>query len=491
MKIKKQHKLLSLVFSFALVVSALGAVVSASAEGESIAPVTKYENLLSYFNTTELEAKAGNGGNNFKDQFCMVDFVENAEVSSVNSNFSSWCSERWFDANTAAESQATLAPEEGATIDADQTYGQTNNYWRFRLKINGVLNNPTSFVFYSHRTYKSVSKHYEVFVSENANGANAFKIVSINDNTDRCGDFVDISSLSLQNIRYVEVRIYNTYGTNWNQCITEIGLFGGTFVKDNFITENTKFTTMDAANTKIAECGTNRIAGQSYEDSYFYTNSTKDELVSSDDLAGYNFSDGKIGTSSSSSASKGVGKWSTDNGTSIKASNDIFQTDTYREININFNTPVSNPQSFIFAFHEGGKMPSKHYAVYMSNNRDTLYDDSNKVIEITDTNERVADFIDISGANLNVVSWIGIRIYSFGYTVNGKGCKIQHISEIGLYGGMIAGDVNGSETVDNEDITALRTYLLTGTAETGYVYDVNGDEKENICDLVYVNSFIK
>lgn len=489
MKIKKQHKLLSLAFSLALVISALGAVVSASAEGESIAPVTKYENLGSYFNTTELEEKAGKGGNNFKDQFCMVDFVENAEVSSVNSNFSSWCSEKWFDAKTDDKSQATLAPEEGATINVDQSEGQTNNYWRFRLKINGVLNNPTSFVFYSHRRNKSVSKHYEVFVSENANGANAFKIVSINDNTDRCGDFVDISSLSLQNIRYVEVRIYNTYGANWNQCITEIGLFGGTVVKDNFITENTKVTTMDAANTKIAECGTNRIAGQSYEDSYFYTNSTKDELVSSDDLAGYNFSDGKI--DKSSSASKGVGKWYKEEGNSSKASNDIFQTDTYREININFNTSVSNPQSFIFAFHEGGTMPSKHYAVYMSNNRDTLYDDSNKVIEITDTNARVADFIDISGAGLNVVSCIGIRIYSFGYTEYGQGCKIQHISEIGLYGGMIAGDVNGDETVDNDDITALRTYLLTGTPQTGCVYDVNGDQKVNICDLVYVNSFIK
>ena len=91
--------------------------------------------------------------------------------------------------------------------------------------------------------------------------------------------------------------------------------------------------------------------------------------------------------------------------------------------------------------------------------------------------------IDLTGLNIKNVLYVGIRIYSFGMAY-ANGCKIQHISEIGLYGGKIAGDVNGDGTVDTADLSSLRKYLLGIEVNENYVYDVNGDGKTDICDLV-------
>ncbi len=510
MKIKKQHRLLSLVFSLALVISALGTGVPTSAEGEVTTPITTISwRLWSNVSETDFSNHVP-GTNNLNGQFCDVNFIENGEPSEASSNFSDWSAGFWFNAKVA-DRDAVLAPASGTTITADKTDGQTSNYWRLRFKINGVLNNPQSFVFYPHKSnITEIPNHYEVFVSDKQDGDGSTKIIDIYNTTDRAGDVIDVSGLNLTAIRYVEIRFYDTGRDNWNQAITEIGFFGGTIAEDKTITAHTSFANKTGAQNAVTAAGTNHLSGQNYEDSTFHNgaNLEQTETIKADKIANSTFFNSIIDDSN-------IGAWHTHSCESSRASTDIFQTSDYREMVIGLSEAVNNPEKFVFSFHPGGGLPSRHYSVYMSDKRDTLFDDVSKVIEITDSKARVGDLIDLTGLNIKKVRYVGIRIYSFGMTYE-NGCKIQHISEIGLYGGLVIGPMgdmnmdtkvdildlvrlkryNADSTVaidaDNEllvdfegssaQLAALRMYLLTGSwhmptlfADEGYTY-VWGDE---------------
>lgn len=431
MKIKKQHRLLSLVFSLALVISALGIGVPTSAEGEVTTPITTISwNLWKYVTETAFSTRVP-GTNNLNGQFCDVNFIENGEPSEASSNFSDWSAGFWFNAKVT-DRDVVLAPASGTTITADKTDGQTSNYWRLRFKINGVLNNPQSFVFYPHKSnITEIPNHYEVFVSDKQDGDGSTKIIDIYNTTDRAGDVIDVSGLNLTAIRYVEIRFYDTGRDNWNQAITEIGFFGGTITEDKTVTAHTSFANKTDAQNAVTAAGTNHLSGQNYEDSTFHNgaNFEQTETIKADKIAKSTFFNSIIDDSS-------IGAWHTNDCEASRVSNDVFQTSSYREMVVGLSEAVNNPEKFVFSFHPGGGLPSRHYSVYMSDKRDTLFDDVSKVIEITDSKARVGDLIDLTGLNIKNVLYVGIRIYSFGMTYK-NGCKIQHISEIGLYGGTV------------------------------------------------------
>lgn len=513
MKIKILHKAWSLVLSLLLIVTAFGAGIYASAEDGTSAPITNCDGWSPWANMSNGDFSSMIGDtNNLNGQFCDISFIEDGKLSEVASNFSDWSAGVWFNSKVA-ETDATLGPANGTTVTADKTVGQTRNYWRLRFKINGVLNNPEKFAFYSHRgngNKHEISKHYAVFVSEKQDGDASTEIIDINNSSQRNGDVITVSGLNLTNIRYVEIRLYDTGRVNWTQAITEIGFFGGTIAEDKTITAHTSFANKTGAQNAVTAAGTNHLSGQNYEDSTFHNgaNLEQTETIKADKIANSTFFNSIIDDSN-------IGAWHTHSCESSRASTDIFQTSDYREMVIGLSEAVNNPEKFVFSFHPGGGLPSRHYSVYMSDKRDTLFDDVSKVIEITDSKARVGDLIDLTGLNIKKVRYVGIRIYSFGMTY-GNGCKIQHISEIGLYGGLVIGPMgdmnmdtkvdildlvrlkryNADSTVaidaDNEllvdfegssaQLAALRMYLLTGSwhmptlfADEGYTY-VWGDE---------------
>lgn len=494
MKIKKQHRLLSLFFSLALVISALGIGLPATAADTAVNTITTVTEKPKSMWTFD---KYMTNGNNLKDSFGDVSFWQDGKVTDVVSNYiSSGLQAKWTNCDVKEDNGIILSKESGSITDTNNDAEQETSYWRLCFKINGALNNPTGFLINFHKNGEANrSQHYAVFASDTYENLEKNKIIEIKD-TNGFGDYIDLETLKLTGIKYVEVRIYHRAmnDKSWavmGQHINELGFFGGTVETDNsVITEHKVYSALSEVKNTLDKFGTNRLAEQAYEASKFYIDNSAQGNEQIKNWTDSFFSKDIKTDTDSGAISRWHGAATVDSCQTKTMQNDMFQTSAYREMIIDLNAPISNPEKFVFSFNHNGRA-SKHYAVYMSDTRESLYDDANKVAEVYDASrDRKGDLIDLSGLKNNVVSYVGIRIYNFA-NASSIGCKAQYISHIGLYGGMIAGDVNGNETVDNDDITALRTYLLTGTAETGYVYDVNGDKKENICDLVYVNSFIK
>mgnify|MGYP002520593863 CR=1 FL=1 len=494
MKIKNQYKFLSLVFSLTLVVSALGIGLPTSAADTAVNTITTVTEKPKTMYTFD---KYMTNGNNLKDSFGDVSFWQDGKVTDVVSNYiSAGLQAKWTNCDVREDSGIVLSKDSGSITDTNNDTEQTTSYWRLCFKINGALNNPTGFLINFHKSGEANrSQHYAVFASDTYENLEKNKIIEIKD-TNGFGDYIDVETLKLTGIKYVEVRIYHRAmnDKSWavmGQHINELGFFGGTVETDNsVITKHESYSSLDDVKTQIDALETNRLAEQTYETSKFYIDNTNQgtEQISSwaDD-----FFSKDIKTSSDSGA---ISRWhnakTVDNCRTTTMLNDIFQTSAYRELVVDLNATISNPEKFVFSFNYDGRA-SKHYAVYMSDTRDGLYDDANKVAEVYDASrDRKGDLIDLSSLKDKVVSYVSIRIYNFG-NESSVGCKAQYISHIGLYGGTVVGDVNGNGTVNTDDVNALRTYLLTNTAVEGYVYDVNSDGKENICDLVYVNDFIK
>ena len=506
MKIKKKNRLLSLFFSLALVISAFGAGLPASADGESVDTITKVDSFL--WETANITNYVGTDGNKLKGQFCDVSFVEDGKTSDVESNYSDY-----IITDSSITAGDTWLKVKSGELTADSSQGQEKNYWRMVFKLDGNLNDPKYFIFGSHKDKDKHPSHYSVFVAEKYEDLNDNKLIDISRNDKRALDLVNIEqyNLNLKNIGYIEIRIYNTGATSWAQPMTELGFFGGTVVEDNAITAHTVLSSNTNAQNAVTAAGVNRLAAEEYEKSTYYSNGNLCQNEEKD--INKNWFTGTMVDSN-------IGAWHStgqeDSCQSYELSNDAFQTESYRQINFTLSNTIKNPEKFIMTFHPSVGIASKHYAVYMSCQKDTLYDETNKVIEITDSDStRIGDMVNLADTELNKIKYVGIRIYHFGYKTN-LGCKIQHISQIGLYGGSIIGPMgdmnmdnnvdildlvrlkryNADSTVaidaDNEllvdfegssaQLTALRKYLLTGSwyeptmfADEGYTY-VWGDE---------------
>lgn len=500
MKNKNWYKVLSFATSLVLAVTALSCIVPASAEtvitektsyngadnfsveGTNLFAGQLFERFYMYNNTAMMVAK--NSENN--PAFCPVETAPT----------------EWTDGNANNDYNIlNIASEANFKDETENNETQTSSYWKLVFKIDGEINNPQSFVFGFHGGANSglASQHYAVFASDNSSDLESKKIIEITDTNGRSGDVIDVSNLNLTGIKYVEVRIYHRGMNNFDtwaislQHVTELGFFGGTVepVESKTITTKENLTQEDA--NSIVTNNANRLSGQVYEDSHFYNNGTLEgaETEAAESIKNSVFFDGSLISDNCGAIGPHWGKDQSGCESCRERTNSIFQTYSYRDIVVDLINPINNPDSFVFAFHPGGGLPAKHYAVYMSDSRETLYNDENKIIEITDSNGRVADKVDLSGEDIKNISYVGVRVYSFGYYPEGGWCKILHCNEIGLYGGTLAADVDGNGVIDNNDVTALRSKLLGAQGDSSYNYDVNGDGKNDICDLVTVYNAIK
>ena len=484
MKIKKQHRLLSLVFSLALVISVLGAGVPTSAENGANNVITSANGSLWSFISAkdfkEYVVKAES--NDLKGSVVETTVWKNGALTDVVSNCGSNMDEVWF--NCDPTDDYILQRKSGSSVDdVSNDVDQTDNYWCLRFKINGTLNNPKLFVLGFHNNGADLaSQHYAVFAADSIDKLESSKIIEMKASDERCGDFFDVSGLNLTNIKYVEVRIYHRgfNQQNWGskpiimgQHINEIGFFGGT-VNSNEGTAITEHTVI--SKKPSLTLGENHLVGSDMKAGFY----SADKLVADcklDSNTAANFTDGVL--SNDYNLNWDVGKIYT-----AGYPNDAFQTDSYYQIQIELSGQLRAPERFVLIGRNDGQFMSHHYAVFASDNLNELYKASNKIIEISDSQERAGDDVSLTGFD-KTVSYIGIRFYHRGYTYpNTDGATLQFVNEIGLYGGKIVGDVNGDGTVDTSDLNLLRKHLLGIEANENYVYDVNGDGKTDICDLV-------
>lgn len=465
MKIKKQHRLLSLVFSLALVISALGTGVPTSAENGVDNVITGAKAYLwPNMSVSDLKDVVKAESNDLKGSVVETTVWKNGALTDVVSNYGSDMETGWF--NFALNDDYTLQRKSGSSVDdVSNDVNQTDNYWRLRFKINGTLNNPQSFVLNFHKSTKTLaSQHYAVFAADSIDKLESSKIIEMKASKERCGDFFDVSGLNLTNIKYVEVRIYHRgfNQQNWGskpiimgQHINEIGFFGGT-VNSNEGTAITEHTVI-SKNPSLT-LGENHLVGSDMKAGFY----SADKLVADcklDSNTAANFTDGVL--SNDYNLNWDVGKKYT-----AGYPNDAFQTDSYYQIQIELSGQLRAPERFVFIGRKDGQFMSHHYAVFASDNLNELYKASNKIIEISDSQERAGDDVSLTGFD-KTVSYIGIRFYHRGYTyANTEGATLQFVNEIGFYGGSVLGpmgDMNMDTKVDILDLVRLKRYNADST----------------------------
>lgn len=498
MKISNKQRVFSIILSLLLLVTAAYVAIPTIAEGSTTETITNVDVSLWKNMGSSFGNLVGDRGNNLKGSVVDASVWKNGALTDVVSNYSSYVADAWF--NSDVSDDRILQRKGGSSVDdVSNDVNQTDNYWSLRFKLNGTLNSPKSFVLSFHKDSTGLrTQHYAVFVSDTLENLGNNKIIEIKKESERCGDFIDVSKLNLTGIKYVEVRIYHR-GFNqqsWGdkpiimgQHINEIGFFGGTVEGENqgnVILAHTVLANKDIAQNSIAGAGTNRLANQEYEKSTYYSNGNLCQNEEKD--INKNWFAGTMVDSS-------IGAWHS-NGQessceSYKSSNDILQTGSYRQINITLSDSVSDPEKFIMTFHPTVGIASKHYAVYMSSQKDTLYDETNKVIEITDSDStRIGDMVNLADTELKNIKYVGICIYNFGYKTD-LGCKIQHISQIGLYGGKTDGDVSeGTDHIIFTDKSQVNlptvNHLADKTASIGFYADNKlTSEHASVSDLFF------
>ena len=424
MKFQKTKRYLSLALSAVMALSAISAGMSVTAEGETVTPITATEKIE--FAGKDIASSYLEGGNKLQGSVGDAVFYLNNKPTSEKCGFNS----TWFNSNTADD--AMLGGDGSFSKNADNSVTQTENYWSLKFKLDGALNNPKYFIFSSHgTTHTLMTANYAVFASENYSDLGSNKIIQRTADYGRAAEIINVSSLNLTNIKFVEVRIYHRRyhkdGEYDYQHINELGFFGGEIVKNesNVITEHSKkdLTEIDLTDNRLASA--NVVTG-------FYGNNvlTSERALEKRDLAGvFDSNIPSVGYSNAFGHFHG----NADECQSDGYDNSIIQTDSYWQMQFSFDGYLKSPERFVFSARTNGDSMSQHYAVFASDDIPTLYNDENKIIEITDISNRVADEVLIPDNNLTV-RYVGIRFYHRGYT-QGNVCSMQFLTKVGLYGG--------------------------------------------------------
>lgn len=423
------------------------------------------------------EYLSGNS-NNLENSSGTVGFYNNNKLTAEEGNFN--YQNIFFNSDITSETWIGKMHNDTSKCDivgVSNDLFQTENYWQVEIEVGGELKNPQKFAVVYHPTEKALaSKHYAVFASDKYSDLYDNKIIEIKNSSERFGDVIDVSALNLETVKYVGVRFYSCgFITNIGcktQHIAELGFFGGELIKDTFAnTEHTIFTESTQVNLPAENQLTDKTGSAA-----FYANNTRTGEYSRFSSALF---DGKL------SGGATLGAWH-ESGTCYTsgASNDIRQTDNYWQVEISLGGTLNNPDKFIMAFHNKAlTLMSKHYAVFVSSNLNDLYESNSKIIEIRDETPRLADEVDLTklGTELTGIRYIGIRFYHRGFT-NGFGCSMQHVDEIGVYGGEFSEDkvdvklysTKGqySDAQLRNDIAAIGKNLIAG--QVPYQRKVNG-----------------
>lgn len=426
MKFQKTKRYLSLALSAVMALSAISAGISAAAEGET--DTTIKDVTTPYFAGKDIEFPEG--GNNLKGQFCKASFYMDGVETDENAIYqpSEDTNYTWF--NSDGTDDCVFGGDGTYSKNADNSVEQTSNYWSLKFKIDGVLNNPQKFILGFHKESTGLmSQHYAVFASENYADLGNKKIIEIIGTWGRSADSIDVSGLNLTNIKYVEVRIYHrafhSAGEYSYQHINELGFFGGSIKKSNAVTNHS------VKNLSEIDLSENRLANADVVTGFYGDNVlTGEKGLEKKDLEAV--LDSNIPTGDFSNAF-GHFHGNADECQSDGYDNSVFQTDSYWQMQFSFDGYLKSPDRFVFSARKDGNLMSQHYAVFASDDISNLYDDGNKIIEITDISNRVADEVLIPDNNLTV-RYVGIRFYHRGYT-QGNVCSMQFLTKVGLYGG--------------------------------------------------------
>lgn len=483
-------KIIAIICSCVLTVSAVSVAGTALADSpESNTVITETSDSYNrYTNTSFITAT---GENKLKGQTNLLEYYENNAVTAKLDGKNLY--DNFFDGIMQNDNPSSVS---GVSLVNNSS---TDSYIQMQFRISGKLNDPDKFVFAFHTKNVNAAlgynaRHYAVYASVDYASLFDNKIIEITNEAQGRADEVDLTGLELKDITYVAVRVYKTGYANL--FITEMGFFGGKITDvpvDNAITEHTNLNVSDFSSITDK----NQLAFSNVEVSFNKNGALLDgSEIDKVPQEAKKLYDGEF---DAEKASIGIGKWNHEhigenkNCALANVPNNIIQTDNYLQLEAELSAAISNPKQFVIAFHEkeaGNKYASQHYAVYASDSSETLYNSENKIIEVTDKTQRNGDKVELS-QGLENIRYIGIRFYHRGHSADNAVGNIQHLVEIGLYGGTVAGDVNGDGIVDAKDLDALRKMLLDIETNQGYVYDVNGDNVPDIRDLVYAASIIK
>lgn len=269
----------------------------------------------------------------------------------------------------------------------------------------------------------ATSLHYAVFMGSDMDTLYEKPLFTYQSSTRQGNEHVlDLSGAKLSNIKYIGIRFYEM-AILGATCITpsEIGLYGGGI--------SAEIRNSHKSATFADQFGENRLA-----ESVISGFETNDNGITRQSVPGADADliDGTLGNYAN------MLYYDFNNPDACllnKGNNGIDQTDAYFQVDFAINGVVNNPEKFFFAFHEGSdtSISSQHYAFFMSSEKETLYDEANKIYEYkttAGTGQGVEHLYDISSAGVTDVKFVGIRFYHRGY----KGYT-QHLIEVGMYGG--------------------------------------------------------
>lgn len=345
----------------------------------------------------------------------------------------------------------------------------TNAYWQVEIKLSASASNLNEFIYYSHDSTSAASRHYAIFMSSDKSTLynNANKVVEVieeSTSVKRLGDDIDLTKTgkTFTNISYVGIRFYHAYWHNKGGCPIIHNKMLALYSSDEVVTKPESVSYISKAITVDPNDENNR-----------FFNSSIDVKLMKDGANTWENSTNKNNLFAS------FGAWDTteDGCNAWELLNDISSTNAYRQIDISLKEAVNDPERFVYYAHDTDKVASRHYAVFMSSNKATLYDDDNMVVEVVGidpTAARLGDEIDLTktGKTLKNISYVGIRFYQAAYHYKG-GCPIIHNKMLALYGGTVIKP--SEERVAIQKLSEVNTsgtnYLEKGNCTGGFYVD--------------------
>ena len=327
-----------------------------------------------------------------------------------------------------------------SAVGTTGNYNQKDEYIDIVFTAPSILNNIETFLIAwdtptrvntQNTGTSGTSMHYAIYAANNLEDLYKTPIYE-HKSSSRNGNehVIDLVPANLANIKYFAVRVYEM--SLWSTCITpsEIALYGknipitvGGFTSDSKDSYASVYGGNLLANASLASKVVDKSdSGNTFNDIHRPNHTTLTD--------GSNATDNQIQTSAK------IGK-----------ANDYTQSDEYIEMLFVADAPLEELETMLIAWdtparvnnnNTGTSATSMHYEVFMGKDTETLYD---KPVFSYQSSARQGNEhrLDLTGANLTDIKYIGIRIYEMSLW----GSCITP-SEIGLYGGGISAEIRNS-----------------------------------------------
>ena len=326
-----------------------------------------------------------------------------------------------------------------ATNIGAPNYGATapNSYFDFDFKLSATVNNPEKFLM-AHKTDGGDISHnwYAVYIGSTKAELDSSDPVFVWKNQSGTSNeqIFDISSLKLQNVKYLRVRYYHL-SNNYVIKTREIALYGGT-AKNPVSTKTT-------LSGDYSSLGANAFA-----------NSTMTYGAKLDDGTGFgNLVPNFALLTDNNSANENHSQTATWEG--LGSVGNTTQKSEYLEIKFALASPISNPTTILAAFR--ADYSSQHFEVFASETEADLY--NNSVFEYVSGSRCAEVYIDIAGS-VKTAKYFAFRFYEL------PSASYLLLFELGLYGGKTVFQANGEPASDNYEARFGANHLTNGTFTT-------------------------